>query len=379
MGYATTSEARDLTGEQSGRSQELDRQRDQRGADQDALCVFPGRVAVGQRRTEQEHGVFDRDGGRKSSGALPGRSGVNCARSGHCVRGLTESEPVAGMVRHGDQNGGLMTRTLCTGMILAATLGGAAGASPVSLLSDDVFRTESAAFIPMERDADPNRSATRAILQPVARDESDDDRPGGPSLFAMLDGRGLWQPDPRAGLGLGQGADFAGTLAARASRLRGVIAKAEAGRAGFDAVQHGAKTPPPDRPTRMTIAEIYAWIDATPRQPHAIGRYQFIPSTLRALVEALEIDPAARFSPTVQDRLADRLLAQAGMHAFATGALSRDRFMLNLARIWAGLPTASGASYYEGYAGNSATMSWQAFESAMADIFPAGPHPLDDR
>ncbi|MGR3493844.1 hypothetical protein [Citreimonas sp.] len=268
-----------------------------------------------------------------------------------------------------------MTRTLCTAMLIAATLGGGAGASPVSLLSEGVFRTDRAAFIPMEDGAGLGAGA-RGILQPEAGAPSDDDRPGGPSLFAMLDGRGLWEPAPRAGLGLGgTGADFVGALAARASRLRDVIAKAEAGRAGFDAVQHGAKIPPPDRPTRMTIAEIYAWIEATPRQPHAIGRYQFIPSTLRALVEALEIDPHTRFSPAVQDRLADRLLAQAGMHAFYSGALSRDRFMLNLARIWAGLPTETGKSFYEGYAGNSATMSWGAFETAMADIFPARARP----
>ncbi|SDY31368.1 hypothetical protein [Citreimonas salinaria] len=275
-----------------------------------------------------------------------------------------------------------MTQTLCTGMMIAATLGGAAGATPVSLLSDGLFRTDRAAFIALEDDAiapGGGFPAARGILQPVERTGEDDDRPGGPSLFAMLDGASLWQPTPRAGLGLRQGADFTGTLAARASRLRDIIAKAEAGRAGFDAVQHGAKIPPPNAPTRMTIAEIYAWIDATPRQPHAIGRYQFIPSTLRALVEALEIDPATRFSPAVQDRLADRLLAQAGMHAFKSGALSRDRFMLNLARIWAGLPTASGKSFYEGYAGNSATMSWQSFETAMADIFPARPRPQANR
>jgi hypothetical protein len=44
--------------------------------------------------------------------------------------------------------------------------------------------------------------------------------------------------------------------------------------------------------------------------------------------------------------------------------------MLNLARIWAGLPTSSGRSFYDGYAGNKATMSWAAFDTAMAEIFP---------
>ena len=44
--------------------------------------------------------------------------------------------------------------------------------------------------------------------------------------------------------------------------------------------------------------------------------------------------------------------------------------MHNLARIWAGLPTASGRSHYHGHAGNRATMTWARFESAMAPIFP---------
>ena len=39
----------------------------------------------------------------------------------------------------------------------------------------------------------------------------------------------------------------------------------------------------------MTLDEIFAWIAATPGQPHAIGRYQFIPDTLRMLVNRLVI------------------------------------------------------------------------------------------
>ena len=244
-------------------------------------------------------------------------------------------------------------RTAIPGAVLLAMLAGPGMGGPVSLLAESTFRTDRVAFIPM------------------GRIETDDDRPGGPSLFAMLDGRALWAPEGRAGIGLGASAsDFAGALATRAARLRDVIARAEAGAAGYDAVQHGARVRPPDRPTAMTIAEIYDWIDATPGQPHAIGRYQFIPKTLRALVDALEIDPEARFSRDVQNRLADRLLAEAGLHAFDAGTLSRDRFMLNLARIWAGLPTSSGRSFYDGYAGNKATMSWAAFDTAMAEIFP---------
>ncbi len=52
------------------------------------------------------------------------------------------------------------------------------------------------------------------------------------------------------------------------------------------------------------------------------------------------------------------------------GTQSREAFMHNLSKIWAGLPTASGRSYYHGYAGNAATMSWDAFNARMRAIFP---------
>lgn len=152
--------------------------------------------------------------------------------------------------------------------------------------------------------------------------------------------------------------------------LRTLIAKAEAGPAGYDAVQHGARIKTPMAPTRMTIRQIYDWIDATPGQPHAIGRYQFIPITLRRLVTRLDIDPRSRFSPELQDRLADQLLVEAGLQRFLAGALTRRGFMNNLAKIWAGLPNDTGKSHYHGYAGNEATMTWARFDREMARIFP---------
>ena len=155
-----------------------------------------------------------------------------------------------------------------------------------------------------------------------------------------------------------------------ADRVRHLIAAAEAGRSGYDAVQHGARVKPARRPTDMTIAEIYAWIKATPGQPHAIGRYQFIPATLRRLVAMTGVDTRATFTPEVQDALADVLLAEAGFHEVQAGRIGRRTFMNNLAKIWAGLPTSSGQSHYHGYAGNRATMTWARFDAEMATIFP---------
>jgi muramidase (phage lysozyme) len=119
----------------------------------------------------------------------------------------------------------------------------------------------------------------------------------------------------------------------------------------------------------MTIGEIYRWIDRTPGQPHAIGRYQFIPSTLRSLVRQAGLSNNDRFTSAVQDGLADILLVDAGFNAFKKGKISRHRFMENLARIWAGFPTSNGRSYYHGYAGNKAVISWNEFDAVMKKIF----------
>ncbi|SMX46587.1 hypothetical protein [Maliponia aquimaris] len=153
-------------------------------------------------------------------------------------------------------------------------------------------------------------------------------------------------------------------------QLRALIAEAEAGPADYDAVIHGARVKTPKLPTEMTVQEIYDWIDATPGQPHAIGRYQFIPDTLRRVVKETGISPRARFTPDVQDRLADQLLAEAGINALENGEITRRSFMYRLAKIWAGFPLPSGESYYQGYAGNKATMTWARFDGAMARIFP---------
>lgn len=153
-------------------------------------------------------------------------------------------------------------------------------------------------------------------------------------------------------------------------QLRSLIAKAEAGVKNYDAVQYGASIQPDGPPTTLTVKQIFEWIDDTPGQPHAIGRYQFIPPTLKRLVKRLRIDPNTRFTPYVQDKLADVLLNEAGLALFQAGEIGRQDFMNNLAKIWAGLPNDSGKSHYHGFAGNKATMTWASFDAHMARIFP---------
>ncbi len=236
---------------------------------------------------------------------------------------------------------------------------------PVSLLDAALFGTGGRARVMVRAEAGPAGPSG-----PGAR--------AGASLFAGRQEGSLFAPfAPRAPALRGAAQVAAGMAVVGASggfgpvaRLRALIGRAEAGARGYDAVQYGATIRPEKRPTEMTLQEIYDWIDATPGQPHAIGYYQFIPATLKRLVARLGVSPQARFSPELQDRLGDILLAEAGLHRMTRGEIDRHAFMANLARIWAGLPTPSGLSYYHGVAGNRATLSWADFDQEMARIFP---------
>ncbi|MEP2716022.1 hypothetical protein [Pseudophaeobacter sp.] len=179
------------------------------------------------------------------------------------------------------------------------------------------------------------------------------------SLFADRRGTSLFRVLPR---GVAKGA---------VAKLLQLIASAEAGSAQYDAVQYAATVKPRKKPTDMTLGEIYDWIARTPGQQHAIGRYQFIPATLKRLARHVGADRGDVFSPGLQDRLARQLLDEAGLGAVLARKMERRDFMHNLAKIWAGLPVASGKSYYHGLAGNRAVLSWARFEAEMARIFPS--------
>lgn len=152
-------------------------------------------------------------------------------------------------------------------------------------------------------------------------------------------------------------------------QLFDVIASAEAGPKGYDAIHYSATRLPSKPPSQMTISEIFTWVRATPGQHHAIGRFQIIPSTLKYLVEAEGVSGSEIFSEGLQKRLAFRLMVDAGYHDFASGRMSMPRFQDKLARIWAGLPLANGRSAYHGTAGNRATITRANFDAAMQQIF----------
>ncbi|HGG04988.1 MAG TPA: hypothetical protein ENK28_05970 [Aliiroseovarius sp.] len=233
---------------------------------------------------------------------------------------------------------------------------GRAGAEQVSILQAAIFQAERQPLIQITR---PNAEVT------LARSAA--------SLFVGQQAGSLfapYAPRQRRTAAVAVGVVVRSGPLGPVDRIRALIGQAESGAKRYDAVQYGATIKPPKRPTEMTLKEIFDWIAATPNQQHAIGFYQFIPSTLARLVTKLDLGPEQVFDARLQDRLADVLLAEAGLHAVSRGDIGRHTFMNNLAKIWAGLPNSTGLSHYSGIAGNRATLSWEYFDQEMRKIFP---------
>lgn len=93
---------------------------------------------------------------------------------------------------------------------------------------------------------------------------------------------------------------------------------------------------------------------------YAVGRYQFIPSTLRFAVNSSSVTWSDNFTPEVQDRLMAALILYKrpivisylqGNHDNVGAAVDA------LAREWACVEYRSGRGYYDGYGGNRASIS----------------------
>ncbi|MER9178934.1 hypothetical protein [Mesorhizobium sp. M0767] len=78
----------------------------------------------------------------------------------------------------------------------------------------------------------------------------------------------------------------------------------------------------------------------------ALGRYQIVRTTLRALKKALSIPDTIHFGVKTQDLMCLTLLNQRGLAKYLLGTLSEDKFMLEMAKEWASIPTPAGHGFY---------------------------------
>lgn len=127
--------------------------------------------------------------------------------------------------------------------------------------------------------------------------------------------------------------------------------------------------------TDMTIREVLAWqaeYVAKGSPSSAVGRYQFLNTTLESLVNEHNIDMSTKFNEGTQDTLAAHLLERRGGEAYVNQELSKQDFAANLAKEWASLPIVKGVhpekSYYEGDGLNKALVAPKEVLRAVDEV-----------
>lgn len=155
----------------------------------------------------------------------------------------------------------------------------------------------------------------------------------------------------------------------------------------YNAVIGNAKAT--DDLSQKTLAEIYALQDqlrASGQPSTAIGRYQFIKSTLSGLQERLKLPDDTKFTNELQDRLAVELLVGRGYSGWWRGSVSDSEFAHNISLEWASLPDPDngGKSHYDGVGPNHAGTSLESVYGMLKDVrglrgaaqpAPAAPQP----
>jgi muramidase (phage lysozyme) len=99
----------------------------------------------------------------------------------------------------------------------------------------------------------------------------------------------------------------------------------------------------------------------------AIGRYQVIRTTLRAIRKQLSgsYSGSRLFDADCQDEIACYLLGQRGIDKWLSGRLSLDTLIGNLAQEWASIPKPDGNGHY---AGQNAGVSVSQVKAALAEV-----------
>lgn len=127
--------------------------------------------------------------------------------------------------------------------------------------------------------------------------------------------------------------------------------------------------------TAMTVGEVLEWQATYVAQgspSSAVGKYQFINTTLKGLVDEMGVKHSERFDADLQDRLAIRLLERRGVQDYAHGRISREQLAHNLSKEWAALPRVIGgnpdASYYDGDGLNKAHVKVDQVMAAITSL-----------
>ena len=117
--------------------------------------------------------------------------------------------------------------------------------------------------------------------------------------------------------------------------------------------------------TVRQVIEMQRW------QVHAVGRYQFIPSTLRFAVKHSSVNELDMFTPETQDRLMAALIfyKRPAVGAYIRGDHDLLGWALNeLAKEWASIEYRNGRGFYDHIGGNRAKISRAEMSAVLQDI-----------
>ncbi len=132
--------------------------------------------------------------------------------------------------------------------------------------------------------------------------------------------------------------------------------------------------------TEMSVADVLSWQEdfiAAGHSSSAVGRYQIISTTLKGLVQQLNIDTNQPFNEAMQDRMAIALLERRGATEYVNIQIDGRQFAAELAKEWAALPKTVGdkpeQSYYAGDGLNKALISTGEVLQAVSAISSLAP------
>ena len=95
--------------------------------------------------------------------------------------------------------------------------------------------------------------------------------------------------------------------------------------------------------TNMTLKQLVQY--QRKKGDRAAGAYQLKPTTIRMLMRTMGLRNTDKFTPQLQEKMAQKLLDYRGYGAFERGEMPAGEFGRNLAQEWASLPVVMSEDY----------------------------------
>lgn len=181
-------------------------------------------------------------------------------------------------------------------------------------------------------------------------------------------------PEKDKGTGPGPGQSSNAGATGENKEMLDLIGKAEGTDRGDgynETLGYGAYTNGDVNLTGMTLDEVDSLQTQMLNHPNnkwnssAVGRYQITRTTMRSLRSEMGLTGSEKFTPALQDQMANRLLERRGLSKWRAGQISTAQFRNNLSLEWASLPNMGGTG---SYAGQGTGVSGSALDRAIESM-----------